>query len=453
MQIEALPLTPALPLRARRRWRKPAIGVLVVLLAAALWALTQSRSRPAPGEPDKAPARVQVYELGQGDLATIEARELALRLPLSGSLAPLTQATVKSQVAGVVLASSVQEGMNVAAGQVIAQLDAADQRARVAQQQAALDEASARLALAQKNNANSQVLLKQNYISQSSYDATRNNVELAQATVDAARAQREIARIALAHATIRAPFAGVVSKRYVQAGDKVAPDTPVLGIVDLRQLTLEAQVPASDIPRVKAGQAVRFRVDGYGQRQFNGKVARINPITEAGSRAMLVYVHVDNPDGALRGGMFAKGDITTERSAPHPLVPVAALRTEGARDVVYVVDGGQVVAQPVTLGIRNEDEGLAEVTSGLAAGATVIAARLDGVKPGTRVRLPASAPAATSGAAALVVGWARPAKAPRAHANASTAHTPAWAQGAHPTIPPRGHGVLGAVSAPAARKG
>jgi RND family efflux transporter MFP subunit len=402
MKIEALPLTPATrptpptPLRARRRWRKPALVLLLVLLAAGGWAVLQPKARPAAGGPAaaKGPPKDQVYELAQGDVATVQERELALRLPLSGSLAPLTQATVKSKVSGVVLDTSVQEGMKVAAGQAIARLDAADQRARVAQQQAALDEANARLSLAMKNNANSQALLKQNYISQSSVDATQNSVELAQAAVNSARAQLEIARIALADSTIRAPFAGVVSKRYVQAGDKLSPDTPVFGVVDLRALTLEAQVPASDIPRVKVGQEVRFRVDGYGQRLFAGKVARINPTTEAGSRAMLVYVNVDNPDSALRGGMFAKGDITTDKSQPHPLLPIAALRKENGHEVVYRIDAGKVLAQPVTLGMRNEDEGLVEVTGGLAAGAIVIAAKLDGVKPGTRVKLASPLPAA-----------------------------------------------------------
>jgi membrane fusion protein (multidrug efflux system) len=399
MKIEALPLThvtPPTPLRSRRRWRKPALVLLAVLLAGGGWAVMHAKSGPgaAGPAPDKGPSQVQVYELAQGDVATVQTRELALRLPLSGSLTPLTQATVKSKVSGVVLETSVQEGMTVAAGQPIARLDAADHRARVAQQQAALDEANARLSLAKKNNANSQALLKQNYISQSSVDATQNSVELAEAAVNAARAQLELARIALADSTIRAPFAGVVSKRYVQAGDKVAPDTPVFGVVDLRALTLEAQVPASDIPRVKVGQPVRFKVDGYGQRLFAGKVARINPTTEAGSRAMLVYVNVDNPDGALRGGMFAKGDITTETSQPHPLVPLAALRKDNGREVVYRVEGGKVLAQPVTLGMRNEDEGMVEVLDGLAAGATVIAAKLDGVKPGAKVKVTGAAPAA-----------------------------------------------------------
>ena len=390
MKIETLPLTQASPLSTRRPWRKPVIALVLAALAGGGWYAWQGKqAAPAPAAAKKAD-KPTVFELAQNDVVTVEARELALRLPLSGSLAPLAQATVKSKVSGVVLETSVREGMNVSAGQVIARLDDADARARVAQQSAMLKEANARLALATKNEANSQALLKQNYISQNSFDTTRNSVELAQAAVDAARAQLDLARIALNDTQIRAPLSGVVSKRFVQAGEKLSPDSPVMAIVDLQHLTLDAQVPASDIPRVQVGQDVRFRVDGFDAREFSGKVARINPAAEAGSRSMLVYISVANPDNLLRAGMFAKGQITTDKSGARPIVPLAALRKDGARDVVYRVDGGKVVAQPVELGMRNEDEGLAEVTGGVEAGAVLLAVPLDGVKPGAQVKLAAA---------------------------------------------------------------
>jgi membrane fusion protein, multidrug efflux system len=398
MKLEALPVLDTLPTTThrRRRLRTSAIMLAIAALAGTGWVVLRSAG-PAPAKAAVAPAAAPlVYELAQGDVALVSSGELRLRLPLSGSLTPLTQATVKSKVSGVVLETTVQEGMNVAAGQVIARLDGADARARLAQQQAALNEANARLSLAKKNNANNAALLKQNYISQNSYDTTQNSVDLAQAAVDAARAQVELARIATNDTVIRAPLAGVVSKRFVQAGEKLAPDAPVFSIVNLRQLTLEAQVPASDIPRIHVGQEAQFKVDGFAQRSFSGKVARINPTTEAGSRAMLVYISVDNADGALKGGMFAKGSITTDKSAPHPLAPLSALHRQDGHDLVYRIDQGKVVAQPVKLGLRNEDEGVAEVLDGLAPGATVIAARLDSVKPGSKVKLPA-APAATKG--------------------------------------------------------
>jgi len=273
---------------------------------------------------------------------------------------------------------------------VLARIDQADLRARLQQQQAMLDEAQAKLSLATKNEANSLALLKQKFIAQTAYDATQNSVDLARANVKSAAAMVEIARIALNDGVIKAPISGVVSKRHVQAGEKLAPDMPVYSIVNLSELTLEAQVPASEIPRVKVGQDVQFRVDGFQGRAFHGKVARINPATEAGSRAMLVYIAVRNDDSALRAGMFAKGSIVTDRSAVMPIVPVTALRTEKGQQVVYKIEQGKVIAQPVKLGLRNEDEGYAEVVDGLAQGANVIVSKLDGVKPGNQVKLPAN---------------------------------------------------------------
>lgn len=396
MTFETLPLKPS----RKPRWRKPLIALALLGVVGGGWALLHA---PQGQRKDAAPAtaaheegqegkkdKVEVYELAGSDVAAVEARALAVRLPLSGSLVPVNQATIKAKVSGQVQDAALREGMTVSAGQVLTRIDQADPQARLKQQQALLDEAQARLALAQKNEGNSQALLRQQYISQNSYDSTANAVELARANVKAAAAQVELARIALNDSTIRAPFSGIISKRHVQAGEKVAPDMPVYTIVNLAELVLEAQVPSTEIPRVKVGQEVQFKVDGFQQRPFHGKVARINPTTEAGSRAMLVYVAVPNADGALRGGMFAKGSIVTEKSAVMPLVPLSALRQHEGKDVVFTVRQNKVVAQPVAIGLRNEDEGYAEVTAGLAQGSQVIVAKLDNVKPGDKVKLPAA---------------------------------------------------------------
>ncbi|GGY72928.1 efflux RND transporter periplasmic adaptor subunit [Pseudoduganella plicata] len=380
--------TDALPISSRRRWRKPAIAVLVLAIAGGAYLALRPHPAPTPTPAAAQPAKPVVYELAATDVAVVTAGSLAVQLPLSGSLVPVSQATVKSKVSGVVQDASLREGMAVAAGQVLARIDQADLRARLTQQQAMLDEAQARLSMAQKNENNSRALLAQKYISQTAYDTNANAVDLARASVKAASAQLELARIALADSVIRAPIDGIVSKRHVQAGEKVAPDMAVYTIVSLAELTLEAQVPTSDIPRIKVGQEAAFRVDGFAGRTFAGKVARVNPTTEAGSRAMLVYITVSNGDGALRGGMFAKGSIVTERTAALPQVPVAAVHEENGRAIVHKVSAGKVVAQPVTLGLRNEDEGMAAVTDGLAHGEQVIVSRLDGVKPGASVKLP-----------------------------------------------------------------
>lgn len=400
MKTETLPPSTIHPIARRKRWRAPLIALVVVGLAGGGWSVMQANKAPQVADAKKKDKKAEIHELASSDVAAIDARSLTINLPLSGSLTPLTQATIKAKVSGEVHETTVQEGMQVAAGQMLARLDTADLKARLTQQQAALDEAQARLSMANKNENNNLALLKQKYISQTAYDTTQNSVELARANVKSAAALVDIARIALADTVIRAPISGIVSKRHVQAGEKLSPDMPVYTIVNLAQMTLEAQVPASEIPRIKVGQAVTFKVDGFQARDFAGTVVRINPTTETGSRAMLVYISVDNRDGALRGGMFAKGNITTERSKVMPLVPLAALRTEQGRQVVYKIENNKVVVQPVTLGLRNDDEGYAEVTDGLVAGASVITAKLDGVKPGHQVKLPMAAGLPTSTAEA-----------------------------------------------------
>ncbi len=406
MKLETLPPSSSLPAARAKRWRIPAAIVVVIGLAGGGWTvLHKKEAAPAQAEAGKGDKKEkkEVFELSSGDIAAVGARSLAVSLPLSGSLAPLSSATIKSKVSGVVQATTLQEGMAVSAGQVLARIDQADLRARLQQQQAMLDEAQAKLSLATKNEANSQALLKQKYISQNAYDATQNSVDLARANVKSAAAMVDIARIALNDGVITAPISGVISKRHVQAGEKLAPDMPVYSIVNLAELTLEAQVPASEIPRVKVGQDVGFKVDGFQKREFIGKVARINPTTEAGSRAMLVYISVRNDDGALRGGMFAKGSIVTDRSAVKPIVPLTALHDDKGQQVVYKIEGGKVVSQPVKLGLRNDDEGYAEVTEGLDQGVNVIVSKLDTVKPGSLVKLPAAAstPAANPKSAML----------------------------------------------------
>jgi len=392
-------------LKSPQRWRVPLIGLVVLGLAGGGWTIMKSQAKPADAPKSAAaPVKAPVLELASADVAPISARQLAVGLPLSGSLIPVSQATIKSKVSGQVQEAELREGVSVHEGQVLARLDQADLKARLAQQQAVLEEAQARLSMAQKNEYNAKALLSQKFISQTSFDTTANAVELTRANVKSASAMVDLARIALNDSVIRAPISGIISKRHVQAGDKVAPDMPVYTIVGLQELTLEAQVPTTDIPRVKVGQEVSFHVDGFAKREFSGKVARVNPTAEAGSRAMLVYISVSNKDGALRGGMFAKGEITTERTKEAPMVPLAALREEAGKQVVYKVSEGVIVSQPVSIGLRSEDQGMAEVTAGLDAGANVIISKLEGVKPGAKVKLAPAAGAPAGKPAMLAKG-------------------------------------------------
>ncbi|MDY7538906.1 efflux RND transporter periplasmic adaptor subunit [Undibacterium sp. RTI2.1] len=374
------------------RWRMPLAGLFLVVAIGGGWMMYAkdiSKNAKSLGNADT--KKEVIYELAPVDVTKITTRSLMVNLPISGSLMPVSQVTVRSKVAAEVHETLVQEGMPVRKGQIIARFDGADLHARLSIQDAAVDEAQARLALAQKNRHSNEALLKQSYISQNAFDTTQSSLDLAHASLKSALSQREVAQIAVADTQIKSPVDGIISKRSVQAGDKVSPDTALFNIVNLAQLILEAQVPASEIPRVKIGQNVSFAVDGFGTRSFIGKVARINPSAEAGSRSMLVYVEVDNADGALRGGMFAKGNLTLEKTTSYPVMPLAAIRQQNGSDVVYKIVGNQVQQQAVKLGLRSEDEGLVQVLQGLEPGVQVISAKLDSIKPGSKILLPKTA--------------------------------------------------------------
>ncbi|HEY8026177.1 MAG TPA: efflux RND transporter periplasmic adaptor subunit [Burkholderiaceae bacterium] len=381
------------PPKRFKRWVPPLAGLLLIgAIGATYYGLHARAVAGAPKAEVGDAKKLPVQELASSDFATVEAHELSVLLPISGALAPLSQATVKSKVIADVSESLVPEGVKVARGQVVMRLGTGDLQSKVMAQQATEDDAKAKLELALKMHETNQTLLRQKFISQTAFDTAENNVDIARAALKSATAQLAIARNALDDATIRAPIDGIISKRFVQPGEKASPDTPLFSIVDLKQMILEAQVPASEIPRIKEGQSVVFNVEGFDGRNFHGKVARINPAADAGSRSMTVYVTVDNADGALRGGMFANGGITLQQTAVTPLVPITALRQENGVTTVFKIENNKIVSQPVKLGLRNEDSGMVAVISGLSAGAQIIIVKqLDSIKPGIAVTLPQSA--------------------------------------------------------------
>ncbi|MBL8515708.1 MAG: efflux RND transporter periplasmic adaptor subunit [Betaproteobacteria bacterium] len=367
----------------RKGWVK--VTLILLFLAVSVGGLVAWRTVSAKKEekkPDTANA-VKTLEFAPGDIAELKPTQLGQVIPISGSVRPLLQATVKSKVPAEVARVHVQEGEQVAAGQVLVSLDTADLKARSDTQQAAVAEARARLDLARKNQDNNKTLLTKGFISQNAYDSVANNLTVAEAALKSALAQAAIAERALADANIRAPFNGIVAKRWVNTGDKVAGDTPVAAIVDLARMELEAQVPVAEIPYVKVGQEVAFKVDGFTGRNFTGKVDRINPAADIGSRSIAIFVSLPNKDASLKGGMFANGRLAVEGKAAVNALPVAAIREEGGQSFVFAIKDGKLERKPVTIGLRSMEKGMVEVREGLAEGAQVVAVKADGLKAGT----------------------------------------------------------------------
>jgi RND family efflux transporter MFP subunit len=252
--------------------------------------------------------------------------------------------------------------------------------------------------MAEKTNASNQTLLRQNFISQNAYDTSVSSLNVAKGTVKSAEAQVQIAQNALRDAIVTSPLAGVVAKRHVQPGEKVAFDSPLVTVVDLTAMELQAAVPSVDVPELAIGRHVDLAIEGFGERKFSGRIERINPAAEAGTRAILVYVGVPNPDGSLRGGMFATGRIALAAEAPVPTLPVAAVRNEAGQSFVWTIESGKLTRRIVIVGRRDEAAGVVEIKTALPAGAQVLASRFDNLKDGAPaiVRAPSPAPVKSS---------------------------------------------------------
>src|SRR5258706_15922804 len=128
---------------------------------------------------------------------------------------------------------------------------------------------------------------------------------------------------------------------------------------------LEALVRVSETPAVRIGQEIAFRVDGFGSRTFKGKVERINPSADAGSRAISVFVSIANADGALKGGMFANGVLAAASKGSVNALPSVAVEGEGGQNFLYIVKDGKKDPRPVTLRVSNFQQGMGASPHGL----------------------------------------------------------------------------------------
>ncbi len=385
---------------SRRRWLVG--GILFLVVAGAIGGSVAMRlAKKDEGAGKNAPVTL---EFAPADLTRVEARALARWLPVSGAIQPVRQATVKAKVSGDVRQVTVREGETVQAGQVLARIDTADLDAKLIERVGALESAKAQLALAGKTRASNQMLLKQNFISQNAFDNSESTFQVAEGSVKSAEAQVQLARNALRDAVAVSPLTGLVGKRHVQPGEKVAFDSPLVTVVDLKDMELQAAVPAVDVPELTLGKAVELVIDGFGERRFSGRVERINPSTEPGTRSILVYVGIPNADGALRGGMFATGRIALASSSPVPTLPATAVRVEGGQAYVWLLEDGKLVKRMVATGARDDAAGRVEIRTALPAGAPILAARMDNLKEGAPAivkaplptPIPASAPTSST---------------------------------------------------------
>ena len=367
------------------------IAVLLLALAAVgARAVVKSRqaASAASAASVKAANAVPVLEFLPSDLVTVTPRDLRQTLAASGSLRAYNQAAVKARVAGEVREVLVREGEAVKAGQVLVRMDEADYRARAAQAEGALVAARGQLDIAAKARENNRALLDRGFISKNAYDTASSQYDIAQANVNAAQGGLDVSRKALGDTVIRAPISGIVASRSVQPGEKVSADNKLLDVVDLARMEMEVAVPTSEIIGISPGQEVSVKVEGLPQ-PMPATVVRINPATQAGSRSIMTYLQLDNPQNRLRAGMFGEARLTLAKKPGVLAVPPSSLQRNGDSAYVYAIEQDKLVRRQVQTGITGSDGDatLVEITAGLESGARIVRSNLGNLPVGAAVKV------------------------------------------------------------------
>jgi membrane fusion protein, multidrug efflux system len=369
--------------------------VKIVLVAAVVVIAVGGYASVRGKRAEQQTAAAPVAEFLQNDLVIVEPGALEQSLPLTGSLMPLTEATVKAKVAGELVAVTVREGESVKQGQVLAKIDLTEVSAKVAAREADVAAAKAQLVWAEKNRNQQKALLEKSFISQNAFDNIQSSLDVAAAKTRAAEADLVVAQKSLGDAVLVAPFSGVVSQRHAQPGERIPLDAKVISIVDLSRLQLEASVPPAAIGQVRVGQPISFRVEGFGEREFIGRIERINPSATAGSRSISVYAVIDNASGLLRGGMFAQGALTLSRIDSALAVPGSAVREEIGQTFVYAIENSMIKRKNVKVGVADA-AGRVQVLDGLTAGDRIVRVNLGSLREGVTARLSGPQPTETA---------------------------------------------------------
>ncbi|MRW87364.1 efflux RND transporter periplasmic adaptor subunit [Pseudoduganella sp. FT26W] len=320
------------------------------------------------------------------DTLTIQSDALASGPIITGSIQPERRADLRAEVGAIVLQVLKENGEAVKKGDVLLRLDETSIRDSLTSAEEATRAAEQTLAQTQRMYERQKTLLSSGMVSTTAMEDAEVRRNNAQSDLAAAKSRSVAARQQLTRTQVRAPFDGIVSERKVSNGDTAQVGKELIKVIDPSSMRFEGMVSADKIGVVKVGQPVLFRVNGYGEKQFNGKVKRVDPAANAVTRQ--VEVLVDFADAVRPGvsGLYAEGRVESQTSSSLMIPPTAVVQA-GDSNFAWRIKGGTLAKVPLTIGTRDERTGRWEVLSGLQSGDMVVRVPTSGFKDGQKVEL------------------------------------------------------------------
>jgi RND family efflux transporter MFP subunit len=378
------------------------LAIILIGAAAGLgWLIfSQLQERVAPRKSGRAsrPVPVEVVQIQRGPIA--------LQRTFSGELEALAEFVVAPKVSGRVKRVIVNIADTVKRGQVVADLDNDEYVQAVAQAQADLAVARANLSksksalvIANREFKRTESLLKRGIASDSEFDAARQDqlakqaqLKVATAQITKAESSLETVNIRLGYTKVTAGWTGgdehrVVAERYVDGGQTVAANAPLLLIVELHPIVGVVYVTERDYAHLKPGQLVSLKTDAYPGEKFTGRIERIAPVFRKSTRQARIEMAIDNPQHRLKPGMFIRATVELAQVPEATIVPEQALTIRDDRSGVFIVseDGRSVVWSEVKVGVRQGGRVQVE-GEGLSGRVVILGQQL--VKDGSAITIP-----------------------------------------------------------------
>lgn len=352
--------------------------------AAASDSLDSLAASRAPADSAAAPKRQGGFHFGFGrskdkdkkeappvpvELAPVVRRDLADHFATTATLEAEKEAQIVAKTSGQVMRLLVEEGDPVTAGQPLLIIDDAEARVRVA-------EAEVNAATARREYERMQAMWEKGHVAEREMADVRTQHEGAQAAL-------ELAKLALAHTKVTAPFAGLVTERHIDPGENAAPGTPLFTVADLHPLLARVYMPERQVARVAVGQEATVIPDAAPAEPLRGRVTMIAPRVDPRTGTVKVTVELDDSSPAARPGSFVRVEIVTDLRRDVLAMPKRALVSEAGESFVFRAQADSVVRVPVTTGY--EDEEMIEVATGLAFGERVVRVGQGALKPGSKI--------------------------------------------------------------------
>lgn len=340
---------------------------LVLVLALALAACGKGADAPQKGAATGGPPLILAAE----DVVSVKNSALASGPVITGSVQPERRADLRAEVSAVVLQVLRENGDAVRRGELLVRLDDTAIRDGLASAESASRAAAQAFEQAERQFQRMTTLRGSGMASAQQLEDAEVRRNNAQSDLEGAKTRVVLARQQLQRTEVRAPFDGIVSDRKVSAGDTAQVGKELLKVIDPSSLRFEGLVSADNIGAVKAGLAVSFRVNGYPDQEFTGKVRRVNPAANATTRQVEVLVDFTGAKQPRLAGLYAEGNVETENFTSLTL-PAASIVRDGDKASAWRVKDSKLQKAAVTLGNRDPRTGDFLLKGGLAEGDLVI---------------------------------------------------------------------------------